>query len=64
MSNKPVCRYCCYSLLLLLFATSAVATLPVAGDLAVAARVLKLTVSDWQLILLKLCMSVTVCVYC
>jgi len=53
--SAAVC--CCYPLLLL-SAASAVATPPVAGANAVAARVLKqLTVSDRQLILLKLCMS-------
>jgi hypothetical protein len=53
MSSKLVSAAvcCCYPLLLLLSAASAVATPPVA-------RVLKqLTVSDRQLILLKLCMS-------
>ena len=65
MSSKPVSAaiVCCYSLLLRLFATSAVATLPVAGALAVAALVLKqLTVSDQQLILSKLCVLVCACV--
>jgi hypothetical protein len=59
MSSKLVSAAvcCCYSLLLL-SAASAVATPPVADAIAVAARVLKqLTVSDQQLILLKLCMS-------
>ena len=61
MSSKPVSAAvcCCCPLLLLLSAASAVATPPVAVAIAVAARVLKqLTVSDQQLILLKLCMSV------
>jgi len=59
MSSKPVsAAVCCCYPLLLLSAASAVATPHVAGDIAVAARVIKqLTVSDQQLILLKLCMS-------
>jgi len=61
MFSKPVsAAACCFCCLLLLSAASAVATQPVA--VAVAARVLieQLTVSDQQLILLKI-VHVSVC---
>jgi hypothetical protein len=60
MYSKPVSAVvCCCCPPLLLSAASVVATPPVAGAIAVAARVLKqLTVSDQRLILLKFCISV------